>query len=215
MSETSKPAVEAAKRPSQTAVDAPARTMKEAVSQASQTTQAVTDRTRDASQGMAESVAETATAATDISTKVADQGREVMLLGVRTAAGVSSRVADISFGRSHHLLTSSVHAMDMYREASERSAERVQALLSSAITLGRGIQQMQHAWLEILDHTLEHATHKPQDLLRCKSLVEVAEVQRDLYLDMINHALESSTRILELASRTAQEAVRPLQTTAH
>jgi hypothetical protein len=214
MSETSKSAAEAVKKPSQTIVDASARTAKETVSQVSQAAQTVTDRARDAGQSMTESVAETANAATDISTKVAEQGREVMLLGMRTAAGVSGRVADIGYGRGHHLLASTVHAMDIYRDASERSAGRMQALLSSALTLGRSIQQMQHAWLEILDHTLEHAAHKPQDLLRCKTLVEVAEVQRDLYLDAINHAFKSSTRLLELASRTAQEAARPLQTTA-
>jgi hypothetical protein len=36
-------------------------------------------------------------------------------------------------------------------------------------------------------------------------------VQRDLYLDTINHAVESGSRLLELASRAAQDAVRPLQ----
>jgi hypothetical protein len=146
-----------------------------------------------------------------MSTKAAEQSREVMLMGVRTAAGVGSRVADISFGRGHHMMSSAAHAMDVYRDASERSAERVQALFSSAMVMGRGLQNMQHAWLEMMDHTMENATHKPQDLLRCKNMVELAEVQRDLYLNAINHAFESTSRLLDLAGRTAQDAVRPLR----
>jgi hypothetical protein len=137
------------------------------------------------------------------------------LMGVRTAAGVGSRVADIGLDRGHHLLASATHAMDIYRDASERSAERVQALFSSYLTFGRGLQAMQHAWLEIVDQTIENAAHKPQDLLRCKNMVEVAEVQRDLYIGTINHALESTTRLLEMAGRTAQDAARPLQSDHH
>jgi hypothetical protein len=136
-------------------------------------------------------------------------------MGMRTAAGVGGRVADINFGRGHHLMNSAAHAMDIYREASERSAGQVQALFTSAMTFGRGVQQMQHAWLEMMDHSMEHAAHKPQDLLRCKNLVELAEVQRDLYLDAINHAFESTSRLLDLAGRTAQDAIRPLHTRTH
>lgn len=133
------------------------------------------------------------------------------MAGMRTAAGIGSQVADISFGRGHHMISASVHAMDVYRDASERSAERVQALFTSAMTLGRGIQEMQHAWLEMVDQSLMHATHKPQDLLRCKSVEELAEVQRDLYLDTLNHAFESTSRLLDMAGRAAQQAMRPLQ----
>jgi hypothetical protein len=88
-------------------------------------------------------------------------------------------------------------------------------LFTSYLTFGRGLQQMQHAWLEIVDHSLEKASHKPQDLFRCKNLVELAEVQRGLYLDTVNHAVESGSRLLELAGRAAQDAARPLQNHRH
>ena len=164
---------------------------------------------------MTETVAETANAAANMSSRAAEQSREVMMMGMRTAAGVSSRVADINFGRGHHMMSSAAQAMDVYRDASERSAERVHALFSSAMTWGRGLQQMQHAWLEMMDHTMENAAHKPQDLLRCKNMVELAEVQRDLYLDAVNHAFESTSRLLDLAGRAAQAAVRPLHARPH
>jgi len=221
MSETSK-AAEATKkvadqtaRSAQASIDSTGKATKEAIAETSQAAQNGVDRAKEVGQTITETVTETAHAAANLSSKAAEQGREVMMMGVRTAAGVGSRVADISFGRGHHLLASAAHAMDIYRDASERSAERVQALVSSYMTFGRGLQSMQHAWLEMVDHTMEAAAHKPQDLLRCKNIVEFAEVQRDLYIDAINHAFESTSRLLDIAGRTAQDAVAPLQSRGH
>ena len=219
MSETVKTADAAKKATDQTAksaqaaIDAAEKSSKEAMSEAVQMAQHATERSKQVGQSINDTVAQTASAATNLSSRAAEQGREVLMMGMRTAAGVGGRVGDINFGRSRHLMSSAAHAMDVYREATERSAERVQALFSSAVTFGRGMQQMQHAWLEMMDHNMEHAVHKPQDLLRCKNIVEVAEVQRDLYLDAVNHAFESTNRLLDLASRAAQDAVRTLQTT--
>ena len=217
MSETMK-AADAAKKNAdytikagQATVEAATKATKDSISETSQLANKAADRAKEAGISMTETVAETAHAATNLSSKAVEQSREVMMMGMRTAAGVGGRVGDINFGRSQHLMSSAAQAMDIYRDASERSAERVQALFSSAMTFGRGLQTMQHAWLEMVDHSMEHAAHKPQDLLRCKNIVELAEVQRDLYIDAINHAFESTTRLLDLAGRTAQDAVRPLR----
>jgi hypothetical protein len=218
MSETSKTAETAKKaqdntvRPSQADSETAGKTARDSMNES---TQNAAQRAKEASQSMADTIAETAEVATNMSSQAAEQSRDVMLMGVRTAADVGSRVADISFGRGHHFMSSAAHAMDVYRDASEQSAERVQALFASAMTLGRGLQHMQHAWLEIFDHTIENATHKPQDLLRCKNITEMAEVQRDLYIGAINHAFESTTRLLDMAGRAAQDAVRPLQVHPH
>jgi hypothetical protein len=209
--ETTKRATEQAARSSQAGIEAANRTTKDAISETAQFAQNGATHAKEAAQSITETVAESAQVAATLSSKAAEQGREAMLMGVRTAAGVGSRVADINFGRSRDLMSSARHAMDVYRDASERSAERVQALFSSAMMMGRGLQTMQHAWLELIDNTMEHAAHKPQDLLRCKNMVELAEVQRDLYLDAINHAFESTSKMLDLAGRTAHDAVRPLR----
>ncbi len=209
--ETTKRATDHAARSSQAGIEAAGRVSKELINEASHVAQNGADRARELGQSITETVEETANAAAQMSSKAAEQSREVLMMGMRTAAGVGSRVADLSYGRGHHMMTAAAQAMDVYRDASERSAERLQALFSSAMMMGRGLQSMQHAWLEMVDHSIEHAAHKPQDLLRCKSVVELAEVQRDLYLDAVNHAFESTSRLLEMAGRTAQDAVRPLR----
>ncbi len=213
--DTSRKASESATRSGQATVEAVGRATRDTVHETAKAAQNGADHAREAAHGISETLSETADAATDMSKKVAENSREVMLMAARAAAGVSGRVADMSYGRSHDMLNSTVHALDVYRDASERSAERVHALFSSYLTLGRGLQQMQHAWLEMVDHSLQTASHKPQDLLRCKSLVELAEVQRGLYLDTISHAVESGSRLLEMAGRAAQDAARPLQNQHH
>jgi Phasin protein len=221
MSETSKPsetakrATDGAARSSQATIEAASKAAKDTVGETDQLLRNGADQAKQAGQSVTEAVAETANTAVHVSTMAAESSREVLMMGMRAAADVGSRVADISFGRGHHLMSSAVHAMDVYRDASERSVERVQAVFSSAVMFGRGVQQMQHVWLEMIGHSMENAAHKPQDLLRCKNLVEVAEVQRDLYLDAVNQAFESTGRLLDLTSRAAQDAVRPLQIHHH
>ena len=65
---------------------------------------------------------------------------------------------------------------------------------------------MQLASLQLLDRTLKGASHTPQDLLRAKSLEEFAAIQRDLYIDTINFALEASSALLHMAAGVAQDA---------
>jgi hypothetical protein len=190
------------------------RAPREALGPGEEAAQHTVEQLRDVGDAVAETVARTADAAVEMGQRVADQGREVMLLGVRAAAGMNGRIADAGYGRSHHVLGAAARALDIYRQAGDSTAENVQALLSAYLTLGRGAQQMQHAWVDLLDRAVERATHKPQDLLRCKTLEEIAEVQRDLYLETVSHALESSTTLLQLAVQTAQQAMRPLQARA-
>jgi hypothetical protein len=210
-----KRAADQATRASHTAVDAAGKATKDVIRETSQSAQAGAEHAQEAGHRTAETVADSAGTAAELSASTAEQGREALLIGVRTAADVGYRVADISFGRGHHLLASASQAMDIYRDASDRSAECMQALFAGYLTFRRGLQAIQHAWLESADHALESATHKPQDLLRCKNVIELAEVQRDLYLDALNHAFESTSRLLDIAGRTAQDTVQSLQSRAH
>lgn len=194
--------------------DTTARATREALGLGEEMMQQTAEMLPGVGEAVAETVVRTADAAVEMGQRVAEQGRDVMLLGVRAAAGMNGRIADAGYGRSHHLLGATVRALDICKEAGASTSENVQALFSAYLTLGRGAQQMQHACFQLLDRAVDRATHKPQDLLRCKTLEEVAEVQRDLYLGAVTHALETSTTMLQLMAQTAQQAMRPLQARA-
>lgn len=160
---------------------------------------------------VAETVGRTADAAVDITQRVADQGREVIWLGMRAAAGVNGRLADVSYGSGHRLVEQAARMADIYSQASETTAEKLRQMFAAYLSVGHGVQQMQQAWLDLLNRSINEASHRPQDLLRCKSLVELADTQRDLYVSAVERAMEASTTMLQLAERVAREAMGPLQ----
>ena len=108
------------------------------------------DRSKETAHTVAETAASAADTMTAISSKIVEQSREAIMAGVQTAAGVGGCVADIGLGRGHDLLTSATRTMDIYRDASERTAGGIEALFSSWMAMGRGVQKMQQAWLGIL-----------------------------------------------------------------
>ena len=87
----------------------------------------------------------------------------------------------------------------------------MQALLTSYLHLGRGVQEMQQAYLDQLDHAVERASRKQHELLNAKSVEEFARVQRDMYVETVDQTIDATITLLQLGSRTAQEALRPLQ----
>jgi hypothetical protein len=210
--DTARKAQDSTARSTSTAGDRPVGDM---ASKSMKDAAASTEAVADAAGEQAKHAGRSFQAASEAGARTASAVGNVGKIGLSATAEAGGRMADASYDQGRRLLASTAHAMDIYTDATERSAERVQALMSSALTLTRGVQKMQHAWLEILDHSMERAVHRPQDLLRCKSLTEIAEVQCDLYTDAINHAFESSSRLLEIAGRMADEAVRPLQSRAH
>lgn len=194
-----------------TAADSTVRASREAAERAGDIFNRATDEASAIGSSIADTMARHAEAAAEMSQRAAEQGSNVMWLGMRTAAGMNSRLADSNYDRGHRVLDVTARALDIYREAAESSAEKVQTLFTSWTHLGRGVQQMQVAYLQLLDRALKDASRKPQDLLRAKSVEEFAQIQRDLYIDSVNNALEATSTLLQLAGRVAQRAMPTAQ----
>jgi hypothetical protein len=160
---------------------------------------------------VADTVSHTADVAVDISQRVANQGREVVWLGMRAAAGMNGRLADVSYGTGHRFLEQAAHAIDIYGRATDSTADNLRALFNASLSLGRGMQQMQQTWLTLLDRSMHESARKPQDLLRCKSPIEFADAQREIFVQTVERAIESTTTMLQLAERVARDAIGPLQ----
>jgi Phasin protein len=120
-------------------------------------------------------------------------------------------LADAGLEQGRRVIEATAQVTDVYRDAAERSADDVQALVSSFQTFGRGLQQWQHAYLDLLNQSAERMARKRSELMNARSPVQVAEVQRDLYLDAVNGLFTANTRLLQLGVQIAQDAMRPLQ----
>lgn len=177
------------------------------------------DRATDQVQDMGEKGAQIAAEATDtaagVARRAAEQGRETLGRGLRTMAGAGLPLAEQGYGQGRRLVETSARVADLYRKAADETAGDVQALVASYSQLGQGLQRMQTAYFDVVQRSLARARRQPQDLLRCKSPVEFAEVQKDLFTDGVAFMMESSTTLLRLAGEVVQSAAGPLEARAH
>jgi hypothetical protein len=176
------------------------------------------DRATDEAQEMGEKgaglTAQAVNTAAGVAGRAAEQGRETLGRGLRTVAEASIPLAEKSFGEGRRMVEASAHVADVYSKAANDTAEDMQALVASYAQLGQGLQRMQTAYFDLMQRSLARAKRQPQDLLRCKSPVEFAEVQKDLFTDGVAFMMESSTTLLRLAGQVVQGAAGPLEARA-
>jgi hypothetical protein len=171
---------------------------------AADATQATVGQATDQVTHSAEAIAEAARAA-------AERSREAVNFGLRTMAGLQEPLAGVGFEQTRRVTEATVRMTEAYRDASERSAGDVQAMVAAFTSLGRGMQQWQQTWLELLRESLGHAESKRHELVGATSMAALAETQRDLYLDTVGRMVSANTTLLQLAGQIVQDAARPLQ----
>mgnify|MGYP002622413268 CR=1 FL=1 len=138
----------------------------------------------------------------DAARRAADQDQERL----RAAAGT---IAD--FANADRALEATARITGLYCRTMQDTTEDMQALMACCSNVGQGIQQMQQTWFEVLRRSIEQARHQPQDLLRCRTPEEFAQVQRDLYLDSVAMMLDSSMAMLRATGDMVSKAMKPLE----
>jgi hypothetical protein len=172
--------------------------------------QVVNDLQR-AGEATADVTARTAEAAVNLTRQAVERNRTIIQEGEQAAAEMGVRAMDAGYGHGRHMLTETAQVSDIYRGGAENAVEQMRGLFACWFTLGRGAREIQQAMLGELNRAVGRSWRKPHDLLHCRSMVEAAELQRDLYLDAMNYVVESSNLLLQMTGRTVQDAMRPLQ----
>ena len=190
------------------------RTAEIASESAPEATRSITENAQDVATGVlgaANKAVEVTTAhahiAVDVTRHAAGQGQEAIRHGMRAAAGAQARLADISDDHNRPSVEGSARAASIYQGA----AENMQALLGSYANLGRGLARYQRAYLDLLHRSMGSMVHKQQDLLRARSPVQVAEIQRAIYLESVNALFTYRATLLNIAGEIARDTVQPLQ----
>jgi hypothetical protein len=140
-----------------------------------------------------------------------EQGQESVRRGFRAVAEAQRPLAEQGYVQGRQAIELTARITEAYREAAERTAADLQALTTAWTEFVRGAQQWQHAYFDLARRNLQRFGDKPQALLRASSPVELAQAQRDLYVDAVTSAITSGTTLLQLAGQIAQETARPLQ----
>ena len=173
------------------------------------------DATRSTAQAAAETAGRGAETAAETARRAAELGRETAMSGLRAFAGAQGPLTDEGFEQSRRALEITARVTDVYRQAAERGADDVHALFDSWMSFGRGLQRWQQVYADTVRQSLESLATKQQALLQSDSPVRFAEVQRDLYLEVVGNSVQASTRLFELTGQIVQELVRPLRERAH
>ncbi len=93
---------------------------------------------------------------------------------------------------------------------SKRSVMLVRCSNSWAI-LGRGLQDWQHTYLGLSDQTLNDLDRARRSLLRCGSVLEVAEFQRATSVELMQRTVASNVALLQIAVQVGRDAAGPLR----
>ncbi|CAH2600024.1 protein of unknown function [Rhodovastum atsumiense] len=163
----------------------------------------------------ADSIAQASQAAAGRVRQVGEDGSEATAASLRAMAGLQEPFAQAGLEQGRRFAEATIRMTEAYREASERSAGDVQAMVASFASLSRGAQHWQNTWFELMQNAFGRAQRRHHDLLGCRSMVALAEVQRDMYLEAVEDMLGANTRLLRLAGQIVEEAARPLQERGH
>jgi len=120
------------------------------------------------------------------------------------------RMADTIAEQSGRTFEAVNQAHEIYRDATGAHSEDVSALLASYSTVAKGFQEIQRAWLETLQKSLQTSARAPQ-MLRWSSFSDIAQSHRDLLRESMDALLEGNARMLRIAGKTAEEAARPIE----
>jgi hypothetical protein len=104
-------------------------------------------------------------------------------------------------------------------EAASRAtqdATRTARDLSGAFTnsygvFADGIQELQHGYWRIVQKSVDIAANAPAEMMKCRSLTELSELQRDIFHRYLDGVVDANRTLMDVSVRVAENAVRPLQ----
>jgi flagellar biosynthesis/type III secretory pathway protein FliH len=147
----------------------------------------------------------------NLTQRVAEQAQAGLQVGLHAVAEMQAPLAAVSTNQSRQLMEITTSVTDICHEAAQRSGDDVRAVTESFHNLARGLQTYQRAYLDLLSRSIEGVSRKQHDVLHVNSPVKLAEIQRDIYIDVVNNLFAGTTTLLQIAGQIAQDAVRPLQ----
>jgi Phasin protein len=171
------------------------------------------DVTAHAKQGLeaGERGADAAGATGDVSRIAGERGWGATLQGMRIMSAIQAHFAEASLDQSRRVLGTAFQVAETYRAATDRTANRVQALSNSWTHAGRGLQNWHQECLAQFHRSAEHLSAKQQDLSQCRSPAEFVKVQYDIYVGAINDLLRANAVLCDVVAKTAQDTATSLR----
>lgn len=104
------------------------------------------------------------------------------------------------------------HAIDRGADAAAaRTHDMAIAFKTSYGVFTDGIQELQHAYWSILQQSFDVAASAPAELMRCRNMTEVAEIQREVLHKCLDGLVDANRALMNVSNRVTESATRPLR----
>ena len=119
-------------------------------------------------------------------------------------------------GAAHEAAGNGPHVV---KEAAERTADEAVritrdlggAFANSYGVFADGIQELQHGYWRIVQNSFDIATSAPAEMMRCRSLTELSELQRGIFSKYLDGVVDANRTLIDVSARVAETAAKPLQ----
>lgn len=96
-------------------------------------------------------------------------------------------------------------------EASRAARDLSGAFANSYSAFADGIQELQHGYWRIVQNSIDIAASAPAEMMRCRSLTELSELQRGILGRCLDGVVDANRTLMDVSARVAATAAKPLQ----
>ncbi len=143
-----------------------------------------------------------------------DNGRagNVAYLTARSAEALLGKAKEAAGAGARKLMRDAVEAATLYQQMLVDSVNTMTMARESCLGFANALNQVQFLYLDTLRRAGRHDGRRSYlDFLHCRSLVDIAELQRDVYQGTVKDAVEISTSALRIMGEASRDAIAPLR----
>lgn len=143
--------------------------------------------------------------------QVAQSAGSAVARGAEIATVGARRLAQAATDEAEHRNRAVLAAAEIYGETAQLTAEDMQAIATCSGIAAGGLGEMRHAWMEWLSRSLRAGARASEQLLRCTTIEQLADIQRNFLKESLDNLLEGSAQMLRISSRITEDAARPIE----
>ena len=95
-------------------------------------------------------------------------------------------------------------------EAARATRDLTGAFATSYGVFADGIQELQHGYWRIVQNSFSIATSAPAEMMRCRSLTELSDLQREIFSKYLDGVVDANKTLIDVSARVAETATKPL-----
>ena len=112
--------------------------------------------------------------------------------------------------RVQHAASETRNAMTVYSDSAQTIADDLQAIRATTAVSVEGMSEIYSAWMDWYSKAASTNANASQQLFRCNTFMQVAELQRQFVTTAMRNWMEGSTKVLQITQRASKQALRPL-----